>query len=82
VLREYVLPVVRPAVVVNWLTEPDHTQHHDGVGSPSARAALRHDDAEIARALAALDELGLAGATAVFVASDHGFTTNTRGIST
>src|SRR4029453_6941699 len=26
-LREYVLPDVRPAVVINWLTEPDHTQH-------------------------------------------------------
>jgi arylsulfatase A-like enzyme len=80
VLREYVLPVVRPAVVINWLTEPDHTQHHDGVGAPSARAALRHDDAEIARVLACLDGLGLAGATTVLVASDHGFTTNSAGI--
>ena len=80
VLREYVLPVARPAAVINWLTEPDHTQHHDGVGSPSARAALRHDDAEIARVLAALDGLGLAGATTVLVTSDHGFTTNTAGI--
>jgi predicted AlkP superfamily pyrophosphatase or phosphodiesterase len=80
VLREYVLPVARPAVVINWLTEPDHIQHHDGVGSPSARAALRHDDAEIASVLATLDGLGLAGATTVLVTSDHGFTTNTRGV--
>jgi arylsulfatase A-like enzyme len=43
VLREYVLPELRPAVVINWLTEPDHTQHHLGVGSPGARRALRHD---------------------------------------
>src|SRR5712691_1413755 len=59
VLREYVLPELRPDVVINWLTEPDHTQHDVGVGSPSAREALQNDDREIARVLATLDELGL-----------------------
>jgi predicted AlkP superfamily pyrophosphatase or phosphodiesterase len=80
VLREYVLPELRPTVVLNWLTEPDHTQHVAGVGSPSAREALRNDDREIAGVLAALDGLGLAGATDVLVVSDHGFTTNTAGV--
>jgi len=80
VLREYVLPEVRPAVVLNWLTEPDHTLHDAGVGSPAAREALRADDREIARVLASLEGLGLAGATAVFVVSDHGFTSNTGGV--
>ncbi len=80
VLREYVLPEVRPAVVINWLTEPDHTQHDHGVGSPPAREALRHADREIAHVLAALDGLGLAASTDVVVASDHGFTTNTAGV--
>ena len=80
VLREYVLPDLRPAVVINWITEPDHTQHEDGVGSPSAREALRHADGEIARVLQALEGLGLAGSTDVLVASDHGFTTNTAGV--
>ena len=79
-LREYVLPERRPAVVINWLTEPDHSQHVAGVGSPSAREALRHGDREIAGTLAALDGLGLADATAVFVVSDHGFTSNTTGV--
>jgi len=76
VLREYVLPELRPTVVLNWLTEPDHTQHGVGVGSPSAREALRHDDREIAQTLRTLDTLGLTASTAVFVVSDHGFTTN------
>jgi arylsulfatase A-like enzyme len=80
VLREYVLPELGPAVVLNWLTEPDHTQHNLGVGSPSAREALQHDDREIAGVLAALDELGLAATTDVFVVSDHGFTRNTAGV--
>lgn len=80
VLREHVLTELRPAVVINWLTEPDHTQHDAGVGSPSAREALIHDDREIALTLAALDELGLGASTDVLVVSDHGFTTNTGGV--
>ena len=80
VLREYVLPELRPAVVINWVTEPDHSQHGVGVGSPSAREALRHADGEIAQVLITLDTLGLAASTDVFVASDHGFTTNTGSV--
>jgi arylsulfatase A-like enzyme len=80
VLREYVLPELRPAVVIDWLTEPDHTQHHRGVGSPAARETLRNDDREIAAVLAAVERLGLMASTAVFVVSDHGFSTNTGGV--
>jgi len=76
VLREYVLPKFAPAVVINWLTEPDHSQHHAGVGSPAAREALRNDDREIAQVLAGLH----AASTSVLVVSDHGFTTNTAGV--
>lgn len=76
VLREYVLPELVPAVVINWLTEPDHSQHHVGVGSPAAREALRNGDREIAQVLAGLD----AASTSVLVVSDHGFTTNTTGV--
>jgi arylsulfatase A-like enzyme len=79
-LREVVLPELEPAVVINWLTEPDHSQHHVGVGSPAAREALRNDDREIALTLTALDRLGLAALTSVLVVSDHGFTTNTAGV--
>src|SRR5215470_1275315 len=80
VLREYVLSELRPDVVINWLTEPDHSQHHLGVGSPESREALAGDDRELARVLATLDDLGLAAATDVLVASDHGFTSNTAGV--
>jgi predicted AlkP superfamily pyrophosphatase or phosphodiesterase len=76
VLREYVLPELAPAVVINWLTEPDHSQHHAGVGSPAAREALRNDDREIAQVLAGLH----AASISVLVVSDHGFTTNTAGV--
>jgi predicted AlkP superfamily pyrophosphatase or phosphodiesterase len=80
VLREHVLPDLEPTVVINWLTEPDHSQHGVGVGSPSAQEALRNADREIAHVLATLDDLGLTAAAAIFVVSDHGFTTNTAGV--
>jgi arylsulfatase A-like enzyme len=80
VLREHVLTEFRPDVVVNWLTEPDHTQHDVGVGSPPARESLRNDDREIADVLATLDDLGLTASTDVLVVSDHGFTTNGGGV--
>ena len=73
-------PKLGPDVVINWLTEPDHSQHKVGVGSPSAREALRNDDREIARVLATLDDMGLTASTDVFVVSDHGFSTNTAGV--
>ena len=79
-LREYVLPELRPDVVIDWLTEPDHSQHHLGVGSPESCEALAGDDRELARVLATLDDLGLTVATDVIVASDHGFTSNTAGV--
>jgi len=73
VLRDYVLPELKPDVVVNWLTEPDHIQHGIGAGSPEARASIRIDDREVGLLLDRLPELGLANKTNIFVVSDHGF---------
>jgi arylsulfatase A-like enzyme len=72
VLRDYVLPDLRPDVVLNWITEPDHTQHTLGAGSPEARASIRNADSHIARILGRVD----AAETNVIVASDHGFGVN------
>ena len=72
-LRDYVLPELKPDVVINWLTEPDHIQHGVGAGSPPARASIRAVDAEVGRLLKRLDALGLAGSTNIIVVSDHGF---------
>ena len=73
VLREHVIPDMKPAVVYTWLTEPDHIQHGVGVGSPPARASIRNDDRHIGGVLAKLDELGIRDKTNVIVVSDHGF---------
>lgn len=73
VLRDYVLDELKPDVIVNWLTEPDHIQHAAGAGSAEARAAIRNNDREIGLVLDRLGELGLADKTNIIVVTDHGF---------
>ena len=80
VLRDYVLPELKPDVVINWLTEPDHIQHGLGPGSPQAQASIRADDAEVGLLLAKLDALGLAATTNIMVVSDHGFSHSAFGV--
>ena len=81
VLRDYVLPELKPDVVFNWLTEPDHIQHGLGTGSPQARASIRADDAEVGLLLKRLDALGLAATTNIIIVSDHGFSHNAYGVN-
>lgn len=73
VLREYVLPELKPEVVINWQTEPDDAQHSHSTGSPEARKALANSDRNLGLTLAKLQDLGLADKTDVIVLSDHGF---------
>lgn len=73
VLREYVIPELKPDVVLAWMSEPDHTQHVLGVGSPEARGALKNDDRNIGLILKKLESLGLLERTNIFLVSDHGF---------
>src|SRR5262245_24728831 len=80
VLRDYVLPELKPDVIFNWLTEPDHIQHGLGAGSPEARASIRADDAEVGLLLKRLDELGLTRSTNIIVVSDHGFSYSVFGV--
>ena len=81
VLRDYVLPELKPDVIINWLTEPDHIQHGLGAGSPAARASIRADDAEVGLLLKTLDELDLANSTNIIVISDHGFSHSAFGVN-
>jgi arylsulfatase A-like enzyme len=81
VLREFVLPELRPDVVFNWLTEPDHMLHAFGAGSPESRQMLQNNDQHIARILDMLQTLGLAERTDLFVVSDHGFSRVTFAIN-
>jgi len=73
VLREYVLPELHPRVIVDWLTEPDETQHRFGVGSPEAIGVLKTMDQQVGLLIARLHEMGLDNTTDIIVTADHGF---------
>lgn len=73
VLNDYVLPDLKPDVVMTWMTEPDGSQHDHGVGSPEALAAIRNDDRNIGLVLDRLRQRGQLDRTNIMVVSDHGF---------
>ena len=73
VLREYVLPDLKPDVVFVWMTEPDHIQHGLGAGAPESLAAIRNDDRQIGLVLEKLDAMNMRDKTNILVVSDHGF---------
>lgn len=75
ILTEFVLPEVDPDVALLWLSEPDKTQHADGVGLGRAPQALRGADEEFGAVLNWLDQNERSDTTDIFIASDHGYST-------
>lgn len=73
VFRDYVLAELRPAVAMNWHTQPDSAQHRFGVGSPEALKALRSADGYVGQAIEKLAAAGMAERFNLIVISDHGF---------
>jgi arylsulfatase A-like enzyme len=73
VLREYILPELPHDLVIDWMTEPDSSQHKYGVGSPQAVAALQAVDAEVGKLLSTLRERGEFDSTDILITADHGF---------
>ena len=73
VLRDYVLPELRPDVVIDWEDGVDSTQHTFGAGSSQAIEGLKAVDLSIGQTLARIETLGLTSRTDVLVLSDHGF---------
>jgi len=69
-----------PALSVIWLGEPDLTEHESAPGAPSALAAIKSSDENLAAVLSALDQQGARKTTDIFVVSDHGFSTIGRSI--
>jgi predicted AlkP superfamily pyrophosphatase or phosphodiesterase len=69
----HVLATGKPNLLQLHLVQVDGAQHHFGVWSPEAIAAIEDDDRQLGRILQALDADGLAKDTSVIVASDHGF---------
>ncbi|MXZ91875.1 MAG: alkaline phosphatase family protein [Chloroflexi bacterium] len=78
IMTEYILPELNPAVALLWSSEPDKTQHEDGVGTGRANQALSEADAEFGNVMAWLEQNGRLDTTDVFIASDHGYSTISR----
>lgn len=81
----------KPFVLVFWSRDPDGTQHFHGdslgqlvpgINGPTSQAAIKNADDNLAALLNALKELGLDETTDVFVTSDHGFSTISKGSQT
>ena len=81
VLREYVLPELKPSVAYVWVTEPDHIQHAFGAGAPESLASIRNNDRHLGLVLEALDKLGLRERTNIMIVSDHGFSQTVYGVN-
>jgi len=72
-----------PPLSILWLGEPDLTQHESAPGAPTALAAIKASDENLAAILAALDQSrggGTARTTDLFIVSDHGFSTIERSV--
>jgi arylsulfatase A-like enzyme len=81
VLREYVLPELRPDVIIDWMGPLDAAQHDHGVSSPEAKRALASIDRSLARTIAAMQALTPARPIDVVITSDHGFAQHTTGVN-
>jgi arylsulfatase A-like enzyme len=68
-----------PKYSLLWLSEPDAAQHDAGVGSESAINALQSSDEQLASVIKVLEEKEALETTDIFVVSDHGFSTISRG---
>ena len=68
-----------PKYSLLWLSDPDVTQHAKGVGAPDSLTAIDASDKNLGEVLKALRERDLMDRTDIFVVSDHGFSTISRG---
>jgi predicted AlkP superfamily pyrophosphatase or phosphodiesterase len=72
---QHIVETHKPNLLLFHLLTTDSAQHRYGAGSLAGYAALELADAKIGRLLASYERAGIAGRTAVFIVSDHGFKT-------
>ena len=75
VLTEYVLAERDPAVALIWFSEPDSSNHREGVGSALSNRALAAADEQFGRIVGWMERNGTLDETDVIVVSDHGYVT-------
>ena len=77
---EYVVGEKKPELVLVHLFDLDHFEHEAGPFTPEAFAILEKTDGYVGRILAAAERAGTISETAVFVVSDHGFSSISKQI--
>lgn len=68
-----------PKYSLLWLSEPDASQHADGVGHSNALAGIENNDRILGEVLKKLEEKGVKDQTDIIIVSDHGFSTILKG---
>ena len=71
----YLIESSAPDLLMVHIWMVDENQHRRGPWSPGARAAIETADRQVARVIEACRRRGVWDETALFVVSDHGFTT-------
>jgi len=69
---DYVETQIAPDVMVLWLSEPDESFHHIGIGSEGSLSAIAHVDQEFGRILERQREQINSGRLQIITLSDHG----------
>jgi hypothetical protein len=81
VLLDLGLERVQPHVILMWLSDPDHTAHAEGVGTPTMLESLTAVDQEVGRLLDTLAARGWGDRVNLILTSDHGFSTHVGTVS-
>jgi predicted AlkP superfamily pyrophosphatase or phosphodiesterase len=68
-----------PKYSLQWLSEPDASQHESGVGSENAEVGIGQSDQNLRVVIQALKDKGVFEKTDLLIVSDHGFSTVDRG---
>lgn len=68
-----------PKYSLLWLSDPDKSQHDVGVGAPNALAGIESSDKNLGEIIKHLKEKNLFEKTDLFIVSDHGFSTISKG---
>ena len=68
-----------PKYSLVWMSEPDYSQHEFSPGSENALAAIENNDRNLGDLMKMLEDRKVLNKTDIFVVSDHGFSTISRG---
>jgi predicted AlkP superfamily pyrophosphatase or phosphodiesterase len=74
------LPTIQPSVTVMWLSDLDAATHAHGIGHSTPVAILRRVDGLLTQIEAGMRSAGVLEMYNIWVTSDHGFSTATRGV--